>query len=358
MDGEVDEKLLAKYLAGECSEQEEIRVREWISHEADAANRMSRLMQVWEAAGASSSQWDAEAAWKGLRGRVRREADSSAGASGHRSQDRPARRSRSKSSRRHNARSGRRQLFRIVAVGAVVMALVAAAALLRESLPLGAPQEEAKVLVAEKGERTTAHLADGTRVWINADSRLTIFPGFNENQREVRLEGEAYFDVVRDAARPFVVRARNTSVEVLGTAFDVQAYPGETEMHVAVAEGEVALHVGQFENGDTVTVLQPRFWAMVSDEGLQSVDRDADLSRKLAWIEGKLVFDDAPFGEVVQRLERWYDIEVDVVVPFDEVMGLNATFGEEASLDNVLHDIAAALDLKYRREMDNVTFYR
>ena len=163
--------------------------------------------------------------------------------------------------------------------------------------------------------------------------------------------------MAEDATRPFVVHAQHASVRVLGTAFVVQAYTDEPAMEVAVAEGQVALRPDGLEQ-DTAVVLEPRQLGVVSATGsLRAVHREVDLTPYLAWTKGRLVFNDAPFGEVIRRLERWYDLRIDVQVPTGRIDRLDATF-EEVTANHVLNAIAAALDLQYTKDRRTVTFYR
>jgi transmembrane sensor len=307
MNNDVNDKLLAKYVAGECSERERALVQRSMAQDTAASDRVARLQRIWDAAETPSSQWDTEAAWAQLSERVREEDETSPAVPADHPQDRPAKSSHQRTARSDRRHSGPRMVLRTAAVVAVVVVGVLVARLFVEPTPFGA---EAKVFTAKKGQQATVRLTDGTKVKLNADSRITIPAEFKSGRREVRLEGEAYFDVARDTTRPFVVRARETTVQVLGTAFDVQAYAGEQETHVAVAEGSVAMRTGDAQEGDTTVVLRPRFLATVSEQGLEAVREDVDLSRKLAWTEGRLVFDDTPFDKVARKLERRYDVQV------------------------------------------------
>lgn len=357
MDEEIDATLLAKYLAGECSEDEANRVLDWISQEPDAAERMARLQQIWESTKDTSSQWNTDDAWKKLHQRVQDEEPVPESKSDCPPRDRPAKPPRCKRSKR----SSRQHLFRTAAVGIMVVALALIATLVTESAFFSPADAEAKVFTADKGQQSTVRLTDGTQVRLNADSRLTIPEGFETDRREVNLEGEAYFEVAEDANRPFIVHAKNASVRVLGTAFNVRSYANTEKTRVAVSEGKVALRaspkIEDAEARDTTTVLLPRSLALASEQGMDVVREDVDLSRELAWTEGELVFEDASFEEVVRKLERWYDIQADVEVCNEEVVGLNATF-EDAALHEVLQNVTAALNLKYRRDGRTVTFYR
>lgn len=353
MGEEIDGELLAKYFAGECSPEEKNRVHEWISERPGAAERMARLQRIWKATDRpSSSSWNAHDAWEDVHERMQEtEAASSTADESPRTH---FSRGRSRKPNRMD-RSTRRRLVSTAALAFAFM-LGLLGALLTDSGTFAPTGSEAKVYIAEKGERTTLHLSDGSRVRLNVDSRLTI-PAEFEKRREAQLEGEAYFDVVEDPTHPFIVHTEQASIQVLGTAFNVHSYTDSKEMRVAVTEGKVALRTTHSEDQDTSAVLLPRSLASTSNHRLKDVRKNVDLSEELAWTKGKLIFEEAPFDEVVKRLERWYDIETEAEVPVENVIPLNAAF-EDTPLNEVLHDIAAALDLKYERDGRRVTFYR
>jgi len=350
MSERIDGELLAKYFAGECSPGEKNRVHEWISERPGAAERMARLQHIWEATKRPSSSWNAQDAWRNVRERME-EGDAESSTADEPSRDRPSRDRWYK----RRARSTRR---RLVSAAALVFAFVLGllGSILTGSGTLAPTESEAKVYTAEKGERTTLHLSDGSRVRLNVDSRLTI-PAEFEERREARLEGEAYFDVVEDPAHPFIVRTEQASIQVLGTAFNVRSYTDSKEMRVAVTEGKVALRTSHSEDQDTSAVLPSRSLASTSNHRLEYVQENVELSKEIAWTGGKLIFEEAPFDEVASKLERWYDIEVEARVLAQNVIRLNAAF-EDTPLNEVLHDIAAALDLKYERDGRRVTFHR
>lgn len=228
-----------------------------------------------------------------------------------------------------------------------------------------------KTFTTKAGQRATVELTDGTRVRLNVGSTLTLAKAFSKGQREVRLEGEAFFDVATDAAHPFRVHTEGAIIEVKGTAFGVRAYAAEGETQVAVTEGQVVLRsTSPPPQGarDTTerdaaaaaeeeeAVLEPQHLGVVSRQRRPVVYRGVDLRPYLAWAEGRLVFEDASLAEVARQLERWYDLEVDVRVPPRSAGRFNATF-EGEPLDVVLKTMVAALDVKYRREGRHVTFF-
>jgi ferric-dicitrate binding protein FerR (iron transport regulator) len=212
-----------------------------------------------------------------------------------------------------------------------------------------------KIFATKKGERATVHLADGSRVILNADSRLTVPGNFRDGDRSVQFEGQGYFDVASIEERPFIVQTTLADVRVLGTEFDVDAHQDAVQMQVVVATGEVSVRSNHLDEAESI-ILRPRDLGIVLQAGGQLVRRNIDVDRYIAWREGRLVFENASFKEVATMLERWYDLSVQLQNPSENVDGLTATF-EDEPVDEVLNVIAAALNLNYRRDGKSVTFH-
>lgn len=159
-------------------------------------------------------------------------------------------------------------------------------------------------VVVPRGTTYTLVLADGTGVHLNAETQVRFPERFDGLRREVELEGEAFFEVVRDERRPFVVRAGEAMVRVLGTSFDVRAYAGDDVMTTLV-EGSV-----RFASELDSVVLHPgELCEMKAGEGTLT-RRRADLMSVLAWRSNEFVFRDVPLETVMEEVARWYDVEV------------------------------------------------
>jgi ferric-dicitrate binding protein FerR (iron transport regulator) len=354
---EINWHRLVRYLSGEASSDQRERTQEWILDDERRARVMDELKRVWDATESSPRRRDVDAAWETVSDRLEADVDGGAlpsrGDPGHA----PNRDEKKRTARpRHRRRDGWRLFLRVGAFGGAIAAAALLVVLLLDGLPSASSGDQDRTFSTKPGERATVHLSDGTKVRLNVDSRLTLPGDFGEGTRAVDLTGEAYFEVVRDTSRPFVVRVDGATAEVLGTAFDVRAYADDAERRVAVAEGAVALRPERAATRDTV-LLRARHLGIVSGPHVQTVRRDTDIERWLAWTSGQLVFDDTPFEEVVPKLERWYDIRVETRVDPSAVDRLNATF-EEESVGKAIKAIAAALDLQYRRDEQAVIFYR
>lgn len=146
-------------------------------------------------------------------------------------------------------------------------------------------------------------LADGTHVWLNAASTLTYPIHFSKGERHVKLLGEGYFDVHPDAERPFRVESGDQVVEVLGTEFNVMAYPDEAEIKTTLVEGSV-----QLATRTGVTPLKPGEQSSLQ-EGMVQV-KSVNVAPYVGWKENEFVFDGVELRDAMKRLGRWYDIDI------------------------------------------------
>lgn len=151
-------------------------------------------------------------------------------------------------------------------------------------------------------------LDDGTEIFLNAETVLRFPNQFkNKGNREVWLKGEAYFKVQRDSLRPFIVHSEETSVRVLGTVFNIMAYPNVPELQVTLLSGKV--EVEENAKGTKVT-LKPGEQAVYNKQQKKLGERTVDVSYYTAWHEKMFAFRDCPLVQVMEILARWYDVEV------------------------------------------------
>jgi transmembrane sensor len=212
-----------------------------------------------------------------------------------------------------------------------------------------------KEVITQKGQRVQVQLTDGSRIHLNAASKITYPEQFESDNRTIHLTGEAYFDINRDE-RPFIVYTDEVVVEILGTEFNVQAYEGE-DVEVVVADGQVEVKLASNTNGESA-ILQRGEMARV-DRSAESgfiLMQGVDLQRHLGWMEYRLIFDDTPMNRVFRQLERWYGVDINYTDPAIAEMTLSANF-EDEPLQAVLQVIKLALNLEYEIRGNNVTFY-
>ncbi|WP_127124897.1 FecR family protein [Pseudoflavitalea rhizosphaerae] len=157
-----------------------------------------------------------------------------------------------------------------------------------------------------KGRQYQLTLSDGTKVWLNADSRIHYPASFSGVERTVDIEGEVYFEVMKSKSVPFRVRIDNRAeVEVLGTNFNVNAYANEDALSATLLEGAVRVH-----GPSGIVSLKPGQQAQVPASGNIKLNDTADLEKVMAWKNGLFAFENASLQEVMQQLERWYGVDV------------------------------------------------
>lgn len=341
---------ITRYLTGECSPAEQEKIESWIEADARRQACVEKLKRAWDASDAEPRPRDIDAAWGRMQERMeeeeREQHEADAESDSGRSPVERAPRSQPRA---------RRTRRRWVSAGIIAVTLLCAAA----AVILFTPQHDApappepRVVSTASGEQTEVQLSDSSTVQLNAASQLTVSPSFGEDERVVRLEGEAYFDVT--AGSPFIVEARDTRVLVLGTAFGVRSYSSDDSVSVVVAEGEVGVDVA--ENGPPEETLSPQQRAVVSSTGGIQVSSNVPVERHLSWRSGRLVFQGTPLRSVRRSLERQYGVQTFLMDDALSDRKLTATFTDE-SLSDVLKVVSLSLDIGYRRSDSTVVFGR
>ncbi|KAJ1604389.1 hypothetical protein OJ253_3713 [Cryptosporidium canis] len=186
-------------------------------------------------------------------------------------------------------------------------------------------------------------LSDGSHVWLNSGSSITYPVVFVGRERKITVDGEAYFEVAHNASKPFIVTKGETSVQVLGTHFNVNAYSDESDIKITLLEGSVRVN-----NGSANKLLKPGQQAQV-DAGTVTVKKDADIEKAVAWKDGLFNFRNDRLRNIMPQIARWYD--VDVIYENSDVQNIIITGEIErtANLSEVLK-ILTYLKIDYRIE--------
>ncbi|HVK50012.1 MAG TPA: FecR domain-containing protein, partial [Pseudobacter sp.] len=159
-----------------------------------------------------------------------------------------------------------------------------------------------------KGRQYQLTLPDGTKVWLNAASSVKYPTVFTGNERNVSISGEVYFEVAKKSSQPFRVAVdRKLTIDVLGTSFNVNAYPDETTLYTTLIDGAVRVTGSKAGNSQ---VLKPAQQAVLANGESISVNNNVDTDKVLAWKNGVFNFEGASLADVMKQIERWYDIEV------------------------------------------------
>lgn len=193
------------------------------------------------------------------------------------------------------------------------------------------------------GERSTVTLYDGTKVWLNSGTKFRYPVAFSSKTRNVYVEGEAYLNVAKDAKHPFIVTAGQLQIRVLGTHFDVCAYPDDNEFSATLVEG--AINALNTNSGKRVK-LAPGEQVVLNrrTNGMEHLQVNTDIYT--SWKENLLRFEDAPFDEVIKKMERWYDVKIKVDPAIDTQERYTMTIKTE-SLREMLQLVSKTTPMKY-----------
>ena len=202
-----------------------------------------------------------------------------------------------------------------------------------------------------KGQKLTFALPDGTRVRLNAGSRLSAPENFTGTTREVRLVGEAFFEVAEDPGKPFYINAEEVTVKVLGTSFNVKAYPLENNIRVAVATGKVSV-MGKDAKENGVR-LEPGLMAAFSKTTRTFSTKEFDWESELGWKDNNLVFKEARISAVIYELSKWYGVEFTLEKQLDNNKDFTAQY-KNPTLMAVLDGLSFVYDFDYEIQEDNV----
>jgi ferric-dicitrate binding protein FerR (iron transport regulator) len=197
--------------------------------------------------------------------------------------------------------------------------------------------------------RAQFSLPDGTTGWLNSNSSVKYNGNFNAD-RQVALKGEAFFDVFKDKKRPFIVNTNEVTVKVLGTRFNIASYENEKNVEVVLEEGKLIFNNKGMNKSYTMSPND----LVIYDKTLKDYSTEVVQPHKyLSWTEGKLVFRNDPLDVIARRLERWYNIDVEVNVSLTEDLRLRATFIDEG-LEEVLNLLKRSLPIDYKIENGNI----
>jgi transmembrane sensor len=230
-----------------------------------------------------------------------------------------------------------RNLLRIAAV--LIIGIISSAIVFYNQ-----PEKHSFTFVTETvttpyGARTSFKLSDGSEVWLNSGSTIS-YPNQFGDQRKVELTGQAYFKVIKDG-KPFEVKTASGYIEVMGTSFDVKAYPNEN-FETTLVEGSVKVR----DRISQVATLKPGQQSVITPANkfyLSAVNTDLITS----WREGKLIFVKEPFQIVAKELERWYNVKIDLQGEKLKKLGFTGTI-EMESFSEVLELIKTTVPIKYQ----------
>lgn len=174
---------------------------------------------------------------------------------------------------------------------------------LQDTLPENLSTIDTLTITIPCGGEFHLTLNDGSEIWLNSETQLRFPSCFTQKQREVYLvSGEAYFKIAKDPKRPFIVHSQNTSIEVLGTEFNLQNYPNEQNIITTLVNGTVYLSTAQ-------QTLKPGEQSIYDKITQKNIIREVDTNLYTAWQKGRFIFKSTPLEDILKQMSRWYNIQ-------------------------------------------------
>ncbi|WP_299286027.1 FecR family protein [uncultured Mucilaginibacter sp.] len=203
---------------------------------------------------------------------------------------------------------------------------------LRDQKQLSSIQQVSyNTLTTPKGGEYQVVLADGTKIWLNAASSITYPTAFNGKERRIKLIGEAYFEVAKDARKPFYVNTANGQIMVLGTHFNISAYPDDEVTSTTLLEGAV-----QVTKNQSSSLLKPGQQASISRGSDYISIAEAKIDEVMAWKNGYFIFDEDNIADIMKKVSRWYDVDVQYHGLIND-QKFGGTFHRSKSIVELLH---------------------
>lgn len=241
-------------------------------------------------------------------------------------------------------------------------------------------------LKVPKGSRAFLTLEDGTKIWLNAESELKYPKAFSKTERKVILSGEAYFDVTKSKQRPFVVMTRDIKIDVLGTAFNVKAYPDDDLVETTLDRGLINVHSLNISSKSQTIQLKPkqtlRFYksdekvevASIQEEKSDESNKISEVPRKIpikkivvvenantdfytSWKDDRLVFKSKPLIDLAVILERWYDVNIEIIDNEIDSLTFTGEFKNE-TVEQALEALKGASKINYEINKNNIKLFK
>jgi len=238
-------------------------------------------------------------------------------------------------------------------------------------------------VTTKPASKTNIQLPDGTQVWLNADSKISYPEKFLGKTREISLSGEAYFDVVKDASRPFIIHTNALDVKVLGTSFNVRSYPDEKTTETALIRGsiQIILH----SDPDRPIFLKPNDKVVINNRMTTGIDSVSNVAKtkdnqnekpfltldkvhidtsenavvETIWVRDKLAFENKSLERIVSEIEHWYNADITVHIDEEQMksMHFHGTY-ENKSLEDVIGSLCLSYHLHYEVKDSKVIIWK
>lgn len=301
------DKIIAKYVAGECSEDEKSTLSKWAASDTKNANYLRKMQKIWESSEISIDAFnpDIDGAWYELSTKINAAPDQ----------------------RKTSSNTG----FWFLSRAAAVLIFTIGIGFVAYKLYFNDNSTNNNHIIFESNQEqknTAVTLADGTTVWISANSKIRYPETFNDNVREVFLEGMAFFDVISNPDKPFIIHTPESTTEVLGTAFNLRAYRHDDKVTLTVVSGTVSLS-GTDEDQKPLLITKDEKGILSKKTNMLSKEPNDDLNF-MAWRTGKIQFKEAVLEDAILQLNQHYGMNIVLNTPTPQKCLLTATFDNQS----------------------------
>ena len=343
MKNNINWDLMIMYLEGSCSEADERKVLEWIEKSQENRNEFELLKNLWDTQDLSLPEVDLEKSLEAVKQRIRNLKDQTE-TEGIEIFDIHQNKKLSQFINSFTV-SGYLKIAAVILI--LFSGLYFFSKLFQNNLM--------KEVIVKNKEMKEITLSDGTVVELDAGSSLKYPENFDDAKREVFLSGEAYFKVTSDQQTPFIVHTNKAEITVLGTKFNVRAWDQIHKVEVVVVDGKVSLGPGNADNNKGGVIITAGKMSVLNENGLISNPVVTNTGLHLAWLNREYYFQSAPLGEVLDQLNRWYDINF--TLPDDSYEENRITvFLKDEPTSDILELISMIMNFKYVMNGNNVTF--
>ena len=322
--------IITKYLQGEASDNEKQMLLDWLRESELNKKTFSELQDIWLSAGAPlSSELDTSKAYLRFKEKVYA----------------------------LEKKKNTLAVFPLYKIVATVALLICCSFIFYYAGKNSSSNNVSKVnevivnqVIMGKDSKGSVLLPDGTKVWLNANSKLIYPEMFSKTSRKVKLEGEAYFEVVHNEKAPFYVETENMTVNVLGTHFDVKSYSGKEFTQTVLLSGKVEV---QLLNTDEKIILKPNQMISKNNRTGTYTLNDVDAKEYTIWINEKLVFTNDKLSTILSKMEHWYRVEFDCDKKISQNQRLSLTIRKETK-EEIMELIGLIAHVDYRIESDKI----
>jgi transmembrane sensor len=317
------ETIIQKYFQGKTSEEENQQLQQWMQQSPENKKRLFAEKDIWDTFSFHSNM-------------KKYEVSSELGLLKKRIEPK-------------QATISLKQILKIAAILVVTFGLGWGSRFISFESDKQTAEVTMQEIFVPKGQVNQVFLADGTRIWINSETKLTTPSVFAPNERVVKLNGEAFFEVAKDAKRPFRVEVNGQQIEVLGTSFNVRAYENSNEIETTLETGQIRLHIGS-----QTTLLEPGEQSLFNKSERQLIIAKVNAETFSSWKDGRYEFQNEDLLEVFKVVERWYDVEITADETYFNGMRFSGVIKRNKDARHFLELLNLTVPVRYEMKTDKI----